>query len=347
MGLEGGESARGAFRAHRDRDVDLRRRGPRSRVARVRADGFERRRVGLPQPGRLPVSGPTPAEAVRSAVRVPHGSYAALTSIAAHRAARRRGSGQAIDISGQEAIVAMLEMNLMHWTYGAGRRLAWGRGRGPWFIADCFDGKIFVMTVEEDQWQRLVELMGHPDWASEEIFRDRLARGENLDALNLLMTDWLNSWKVQDLCRPPRWRRIRRSCQHHGAAVRQRAPPGPSLLRHARSTGPRASEICRARVAYSAVAVGVARAACSPRRTHRRDRRDDPGDAGGPAVARAPGTDDGIGRSLAGIRVLDFTVARAGPFATQILAHLGAEVIRIETTYTHAVRHPTPAPLRG
>ena len=48
------------------------------------------------------------------------GAYAALTSLAAHRAARRSGRGQAIDISGQEAIVAMLEMNLMHWTY-AGR----------------------------------------------------------------------------------------------------------------------------------------------------------------------------------------------------------------------------------
>ena len=46
-----------------------------------------------------------------------------------------------------------------------------------------------------------LELMGHPHWASEEIFADRLARGENLDALKLLMTDWLASWKVQDLYR--------------------------------------------------------------------------------------------------------------------------------------------------
>jgi benzylsuccinate CoA-transferase BbsF subunit len=37
-------------------------------------------------------------------------------------------------------------------------------------------------------------------------------------------------------------------------------------------------------------------------------------------------------RPLDGIRVLDFTWAWAGPFATLQLAHLGAEVIRVETT---------------
>jgi benzylsuccinate CoA-transferase BbsF subunit len=38
------------------------------------------------------------------------------------------------------------------------------------------------------------------------------------------------------------------------------------------------------------------------------------------------------GQPLDGIRVLDFTWAWAGPFATLQLAHLGAEVIRVETT---------------
>jgi crotonobetainyl-CoA:carnitine CoA-transferase CaiB-like acyl-CoA transferase len=137
------------------------------------------------------------------------GAHAALTSLAAMRYKLRTGKGQAIDVSEQEAIAAMLEMNFMHWTY-AGRETSrlGSRLLGPWFLADCQDGKIFVLAVEEHQWQSLVKLMGNPEWASEEIFKDRMSRAQNMDALKALMGEWLSQWKVTDLYKAAQEARI-------------------------------------------------------------------------------------------------------------------------------------------
>lgn len=137
------------------------------------------------------------------------GAHAALTSLAAMRYKLRTGKGQAIDVCEREAIAAMLEMNFMHWTY-AGRETSrlGSRALGPWFLADCQDGKIFVLAVEEHQWQNLVKLMGNPEWASEEIFKDRMSRAQNMDALKALMSEWISQWKVTDLYKAAQEARI-------------------------------------------------------------------------------------------------------------------------------------------
>ena len=54
----------------------------------------------------------------------------------------------------------------------------------------------------------LVRLMGEPEWAREEIFKDRLTRGRNSDALSLLMQDWFRQWDVDELFHACQERRI-------------------------------------------------------------------------------------------------------------------------------------------
>ncbi|HJU12686.1 MAG TPA: CoA transferase, partial [Candidatus Binataceae bacterium] len=116
------------------------------------------------------------------------GVHAAFTTLAALYSRMNRGTGQALEVSAQECFVAMLELSLVAFTYGGvqtsrlGRRLL-----GPWGMFECIDGKVLLCCVEEHQWLRLVALMGHPEWAHEELFKDRFSRGRNWDALSLLI----------------------------------------------------------------------------------------------------------------------------------------------------------------
>jgi crotonobetainyl-CoA:carnitine CoA-transferase CaiB-like acyl-CoA transferase len=161
-------------------------------------------------PGASPYPELPPLKCFGSQCDFQGGVHAAMTVLAAYlRRLKSPQRGQTIEISEQEAVTAMLEMNFMHYTY-AGRETSrlGNRALGPWFIADCADGQIFVLAVEEDQWKRLVEFMGNPEWAADDLFRDRLSRGQNLDALKALMTEWLAGWKVQDLYRAAQEHRI-------------------------------------------------------------------------------------------------------------------------------------------
>ena len=161
-------------------------------------------------PGASPYPDLPPLKCFGSQCDFQGGVHAAITILAAYFQRLKSGhAGQSIEVSEQEAVAAMLEMNLMHYTY-AGRETSrlGNRALGPWFIADCADGQIFVLAVEEDQWKRLVEFMGNPEWAGEELFKDRLSRAQNMDALKALMTEWLAGWKVQDLYRAAQEHRI-------------------------------------------------------------------------------------------------------------------------------------------
>lgn len=135
-----------------------------------------------------------------------HTCYAAL---GAYWSRLNGGRPLPIEVSEQECLAAILELNLVHYTYTGreasrlGRRLI-----GPWLLAECDDGVIFVACAEEAQWQRMVELMGDPEWAREELFKDRLARGANADALNLFLREWISSWKKRDLFREGQARRV-------------------------------------------------------------------------------------------------------------------------------------------
>jgi len=122
----------------------------------------------------------------------------------------RSGKGQHVEISAQECITAILEMTFAFWPYMETPTARWGqRPIHPIDFFQCKDGGwLFVLCVEEHQWQRLVELMETPEWTQWEVATNRFVRASNWDALRPFMEEWVSQWNIDDLYRAAQAKRI-------------------------------------------------------------------------------------------------------------------------------------------
>jgi crotonobetainyl-CoA:carnitine CoA-transferase CaiB-like acyl-CoA transferase len=259
---------------------------------------------------------------------------AATVSLAAYYKASVSGMGEHIDLSAQSYTASFLEQNFIYYTYA--QRVASRLGRRqlyPWGMYQCQDGLIFILAVEEDQWQRLVELMGNPEWATWDIFKDQINRSKNYDALKIYLEEWTQTWKVEDLWHATQARRI---CVAPVFTMTQMAQQEQLRARNffVEVTHPRAGKLTQPGQPYQLRDPWWQIRRPAPLLGEHND------ETLGPASTRKgipPQTvnlraDSSPRRlPLEGIRVADFTWVWAGPYCTMHLAHLGAEVIKIES----------------
>lgn len=137
------------------------------------------------------------------------GLNAAVAGLAALLARARGGTGQHVSISIQECVAAILELTFEFWPYmGLIASRLGQKPIQPLDFFECRDGWIFLCCVEEHQWQTWVQLMGSPEWASMELFENRLARAQNYDALKLFLDEWFRERSVDELYRAGQARRV-------------------------------------------------------------------------------------------------------------------------------------------
>lgn len=137
------------------------------------------------------------------------GVHAAVPTLAAAFARLGGEAGQHIEVSAQEAIISQLEMTFEYWPYM--KMIATRLGQKPIQPVEtmqCKDGYIYLCCIEEHQWRGFVEIMGSPEWAGEEIFKDRLTRAQNWDVLKVFLEEWVSQQTVLDLYRKAQAKRV-------------------------------------------------------------------------------------------------------------------------------------------
>lgn len=105
------------------------------------------------------------------------------------------GGGQHVDVSCAEAIAATFIGGQNIGGYAQDGRFDRRTGVGmsqaaPATILPCRDGHVWMLTIEQGQWQGLCRAMGNPEWASLEMFNDRQVRAENADILYPFIREW-------------------------------------------------------------------------------------------------------------------------------------------------------------
>ena len=248
--------------------------------------------------------------------------------------ARRTGIGEFIDLSEQEYTASVLEGGIPLYSYrGAVLTRRHPRGLIPWGIFQAKDAPIFLVCVEQDQWERLVAFMGDPEWASLELFATPAGRAENQDVVHRFVQEFIGEWRTFDL---------------YHEAQKQRICFAPV----ATQADLAANEHLRARAFFATVAHPVAgsvehmaapvlgeagrapirrRAPCLGEHSEEvfAELAEASGRVSGASTGAMPGSTPRL--PLEGVRVVDLTWVWAGTFGAMNLAHLGAEVIRFES----------------
>ncbi len=277
------------------------------------------------------------------------GAYAAIVALLARESARAAGCesvGQYIDVADSGIIATLLTgYHLPTFIY---RGIAGSRsgnrmrlGLFPNCVLPCRDGYVCIDAPQLEQYQRFLSLLGDPDWIDNPRYRDRRAMSDQYpEEAESLIAPWFMEHDKEDIlqlclenripCAPVltmdealetpqlQSREWFREVEHpHAGTLRYPGPPvrlhGSPLkvTRPAPMLGQHNAEVFGE--------LGAQRQAPAPNEMRGKPPEDRRHQENRKSLA------------LQDVRVVDLGSAWAGPMAGQLLADMGAEVIKVES----------------
>lgn len=248
--------------------------------------------------------------------------YALIAILSALYERQHSGRGQLIDQSQYDAVIAFQGTLIPGYLLSGEEFQRIGNRHAltaPWNHYRTRDSWIVISTVGNEQWQRLAKLIGRPELADDEDFRDPVGRIRNVDELDATIEAWTTMRMSTDAL----------------VELARASVPASSILTLSEALS---DEHARDRM------VEVREGAAAPRLPFRLGHSSvwrwgevpslgsSDGQWSGPRFPAGSGSASSAEAGpLAGVKVVEMGVLTAGPLVGRILGMLGAEVLKIES----------------
>lgn len=108
------------------------------------------------------------------------------------------GEGHHVDLSQQEAIASTNRQQLAYYgVQGLIPSREWGRKKFGGFLYPCKDG--YVVIWIGPHYPKVMEMLGNPEWAQEEMFANPLMRNDYIVELNQLISVWTLEHSAEEI----------------------------------------------------------------------------------------------------------------------------------------------------
>ncbi|UCD83282.1 MAG: CoA transferase, partial [Deltaproteobacteria bacterium] len=287
--------------------------------------------IVLGSPEREPLSIPFCQCEYQAAI---HGAAAAMAALLARRSMRK---GQHVDISTSEVMLYYARgMYLVTKEAGVGWKRRGTRQQVsiyPTGYFPCKDGHVCIASQSPRQWRKFIKLMGEPEWAKDPEMGDGMSLGiQNPDKGDEVFKPWLMERtrkqlldmamehgltmglvnRIDEMVQDPHFKERGTWAEIDDPKLGKLKLPGMSYL---------LSETPW-RITKPAPKLGEHNEEILTNKPKSREAKQ----------KKASGNKKALKRPLEGYRVLDFGWNWAGPMTAQVLADMGAEVIKVETS---------------